>query len=776
MKHDLDLTFGEIFKNDPKALLDQLIDIQTHVADRKKSEAWASRLRLIDISRVPDLAERDDSNCLNYGEDWQLLASQRKEPLILPLREKKEDNRKVRYVAVSWRWTKGKQLPQWGCDVRKSFDYMIQRPGKEPHKSEFPDHYFERVIMYAQSEGIKRLWIDKECIYQRPGDDPEDRDLGVQIMDAVYEGSTYSVGLLTTSLMHQDEVELLAELLARDFLWYKNDTVAPQYKLRPDREIRILNLQNLILRILSDSRWSRGWIFQEDHLASDRMILLIPHSLHVDTENKLYDFGTVPGNLTVQLSAFRRAVTMFCMASRENEQRWPISEMLGKAKQYSIFNKKPRASDPAITRRCRIRHWTDGQMTGAKMNGNTRYHSVNAYPACTLSILDDICHRDIEKVEDRVAIMANASKYSRRLDTSISSPLVTSEAYSLSAILLALILINGEIMKTEHIGHVDVMSYTLRQYLQELQYWFRAPRLQYEQSFINHCRMKESVISQHGIEAQGFLFRVLPKHKNSRTNLKPDPLKLTDGDREDIKRLKTSNDEAEKFIRKRKFNLLAEEVILILTFNLRQAYGAQCQLAAFLEEMLVIDTDPPPARDARPSTPYILDMMSALVQALLDNREVRLACFENEPDTAPPSAIFIAPPRWTGEAMFKDMRIGSGRSWVFTSWDNGWQNHGMERLASMEVMPYDHHLDLRRQGGRLNQYDPANADTSYLQNCRWVNGVWNVKGKQMDRYTFPLSGLTSPPSRPSSLKRKRDGGDDSSERSDDEPVSSEAEK
>ena len=63
---------------------------------------------------------------------------------------------------------------------------MIRRPDKEPHKSKFPNQYIERAILFAQAKGINKLWVDIECIYQRPEDDEADKELGVQIMDAVY--------------------------------------------------------------------------------------------------------------------------------------------------------------------------------------------------------------------------------------------------------------------------------------------------------------------------------------------------------------------------------------------------------------------------------------------------------------------------------------------------------------------------------------------------------------------------------------------------------------
>lgn len=150
-------------------------------------------------------------------------------------------------------------------------------------------------------------------------------------MDVVYDASQYSVGLLNTALMHQQEVDTLWELLSLSTFQNPKNRKAARLKTK----FNPLETQMLILRLLSDVRWSRGWIFQEDHLSSDRMILLIPHSKHLKKEDY---FGSIPGELQVNLAHFRQPVTLFCMASGD-ARRWPNSEILGKTKQYNIWNR-----------------------------------------------------------------------------------------------------------------------------------------------------------------------------------------------------------------------------------------------------------------------------------------------------------------------------------------------------------------------------------------------------------------------------------------------------
>ena len=749
MKYDLNLTFGEIFDNDRSALLEQLIDIQHHKANRKASEKWAEQLRFIDISDVPPLS--------NASSKYK-----RSPLLVLPLTEQQQDDGS-QYVAVSWRWTGGNDLAPFGCDVRRNFNYKIQRPGREPHKSKFPSDYLERAILFAQEKKIDKLWVDVECIYQGPGDGDKDKELGVQIMDAVYGNSNLAVGLLTTGLIYQKEVTLLAELLSGHIFVDFADTETPRFKTGT----AYLELQTLILRILSDSRWSRGWIFQEDHLASGRMTLLIPHSNDVTTRDLLYDFGKIPGNLQMKVSAFRKTVTMFCLANIDSEFRWPNTEILAKAKQYNIWNHERYKTAPFYRNKHRVRHWTDADhFSILRRNARVNYSNESVYPSTSSSILEDICHRDLFKMEDRVAIMANAAKYATRLDTRPTSILVKSEDYSLSAILLALVLLNGEILNHDMDRGIEgIMNHTVRSYLDEKQYRFNAPMLRCQQSWIDHCRFKGSTlrINNHGVEVQGHLFVLLPKRWPYPERSKPNPLKLSDLDRVELYDL-IKDPEVRRIARGRKLTEFSTEVISIVISKLRTAYGLNCALARFLDRHLDLDATPPPEQEASPSTPYVLDMMDGLVQAIWDERDVRLARLEGETPTTPPSAIFIAPLRnenWVSEYLTKQYGGGIGRGWVFTSWDNGVRStriHGMERLASLEVLPNRH-----EPFAYMDRWDPDQADNAVLRSCGWVNGVWVTEGKSMGKYTFPISGLTEPPPSPTRDllgKRKRDGGND----------------
>jgi hypothetical protein len=715
MKSDLHRTFGEIFNDDISAFRNQLVEIQRYRTDRDESIEWARRLRFLDISGVPDLdaliEERKSSRPYHreLGYYMELPPSRRPKLSIPIVEEDDDDDEPPIYLAVSWKWLNRADSVSdcWG--VRQSFRYYIQRPGSSAHVSSFPDRYMDRVIRVAQSHGITKIWIDIECIYQKDGDEaayPRDRELGVQVMDLVYEDAKLGIGLTTTELLDQEEVDMLAGLLSGDIFVGGN---TKSRDLKPD--VDVVKVQLLILRILSDPRWSRAWIFQEDHLSDYRMILLIPHAEELD-KCKTYDFGNVLGELQVKVHRFRECVTAFCLAQRDLRRgwstsigRWPSSEMLQKAKRYRTFNS------------------TD----------------LEEYPTTTYSVLSDICGRSIEKEQDRIAILANALRFPARLDISETSPLVKLEKYSLSATLFALILINGEIIKVR--DNDTILRHTLQSYTEWNEYRIKASHLRKPQSFVDRCRFRSPTITKHGLETQGWIFRLFFTTGDESTRAQDKQascIELSQTERAAFKRLR--DDEASQARASRSIlNTLEQEVMVTVIFRLDSRWPG-CRLANLLCRSLSVDREPPPQGQENPATTKILKMMCAVVQALIENSEVRLACLHSQPEHSPPSAMFVSP----------QYGFTPSRGHVFTSWDNPTNAHRQERLASLEVAAHDPERN----------YDIRWSEGDVLKNCSWVNGVWDARGEPLETYVFPYMDCNEGDG-PRGTKRKRNEGLDS---------------
>ncbi|KAH7391047.1 hypothetical protein DE146DRAFT_153038 [Phaeosphaeria sp. MPI-PUGE-AT-0046c] len=679
MNNDLNKTFGQIFDNDVTALREQLVDIQQYQADRNESVKWAHRLRFLDISNVPDLARLEQDRSIRsttYDEEGRRVQTPGLRPkLTIPIVEEDEDDdEEPDYLAVSWKWVDLADHIPYGCGSRESFRYYIQRrPGCKPHASSFPDRYMDRVILMAQSHGINKIWIDTECIYQRPGDDPRDKELGVQVMDLVYEDARLAVGLLTTPLMLQDEVDTLARLMLGTISATSEDSNSDVSLVNVD----IAKVQMLILRILSDPRWSRAWIFQEDHLAAYRMMLLVPHSPHVRT-NRVYGFGNIHGDLQVNVARFRASVTAFCLA-QPDIRRWPSNEILQKAKRYKMFNTI----------------------------------SSEAYPSTTNSVLVDVCTRSIKEEQDRVAILANALQFSSRLDTTAASSLITSGKYSLSAVLLALILMNGEILHNCD----DILEHTVLSYVEHGEYLIRAPYPDIRQFFFDHCRFRSPKITLQGVETQGWIFALLPDECVRLSAREIRLLRPTYLDEASLDREKGSIlDEAE------------QDAVQALIYLLIDRWP-RSRLANHMQRCLNFDRDPSPS-GAYPAVLTVIKMMAAVVRALHDGCEVRLARLHSRPESSEPSAMFILPGGWSDNAGTDPQE----QVLIFTSWDDPQHlphhRHSQERLVSLRV-------------SGLSTSDDISSNDVMREGCSlkkhgWLNGIWDARGERLGTYLFPF--------------------------------------
>ncbi|USP79095.1 hypothetical protein yc1106_06369 [Curvularia clavata] len=757
MKNDLHKTFGEIFHDDLDAFRNQLLQIQQYQDDRKESEEWVANLRFLDISKVPDLQDEILRQGRRFGAQQSIDSSHQR---IAPIRQipitKCEEDDGDDYIAVSWKWPQTRPISDAGSTEPPIFRYYIKRPDKKSHKSGFPDHYMDRVVRYAQSVGITRLWVDIECIYQRKEDEetsPRDKELGVQIMDVVYGDSARSVGLLTVEIQDQREIDMLSDLLSRSLFVDPKDEDFPE--LQPG--VDIAAVQMLILHILSDSRWSRGWIFQEDHLASQKMVLLIPHSAELQKSGR-YNFKKLPGELVIQLMDFRQTVTMFCLAWAKGKMRWPCTEILAKVKQYNICNKiiktKPSTSQHQ-------HQWNFGSSNSsfdsavAELNSQPSSSKDYSYPTTTVGVLEDIASRSLENESDRIAIVSNALKCKKRLNTRDGSPLLKPDTYSLSAALLTVILLNGEILKDKHLppfhrilpSEASIMNHTLQSYLNTTQSIFTAPGCLRRQSFIDCCRFISPTIIPRGIETRGFLFNVVSKEQLVKEGFQSGLLRLSGADREAI-----SSTAPKRRPWKRKLDSHACQVLGILIDKLETKWP-NSKLTSHMRKHILLDESPPSSKKALPSTPYVLDNMHALYRALMDGHELYIARLASAHQNTEPVALFIEsePDVWTAHCERNDFLDTTGSIKIFASWDKG-RNiyYDKERLVSLQVKIFN-------EAGNTKEWDPQ---TGFMSHVGWVNGVWVADGEKMNTYVFALPGITQIEPKNNGRKKRKWSGDE----------------
>lgn len=122
-----------------------------------------------------------------------------------------------------------------------------------------PSDLLRRVINFARECGIDYFWIDQECIEQ---DNPDDKDVGIQAMDLVYQMAEQSVAVLEVQINQQRHLDALGLLQVCD----------------GEEDLTSTHLQDLIeaLEIVLSDRWfERTWCLQESTSAARKMALLI---------------------------------------------------------------------------------------------------------------------------------------------------------------------------------------------------------------------------------------------------------------------------------------------------------------------------------------------------------------------------------------------------------------------------------------------------------------------------------------------------------------------
>jgi ankyrin repeat protein len=144
------------------------------------------------------------------------------------------------YIAISYCW--GKRTSKEGTPLRIQVPSKDQCGAKEIRNVRAPSNILRRSLAFAAAKGIKRIWIDQECIHQ---DDEEDRRVAIQCMHLVYRQAA------TTLIVLDDHVQTLEDVRAIPHI--KEHGV--------DQELRD--------RILGDRWFSRAWTTQE-HVNSER--------------------------------------------------------------------------------------------------------------------------------------------------------------------------------------------------------------------------------------------------------------------------------------------------------------------------------------------------------------------------------------------------------------------------------------------------------------------------------------------------------------------------
>ena len=378
------------------------------------------------------------------------------------------------YVALSYTWNPSEhEDPYHGRYLVEGWEDNRLSPSK------VRNCVLDRVLAYMRYADVQLLWIDAHCIRQDPCGVAactshtrcmQHRD-ALQAMDRVYQLSKHPIALLARPLQIQSELDLLKDILSGNLVdgggnvWLSRGTTV--HKAR--------TALRLLRDITRDIWWGRAWTFQENYRGGQDMRLLIRHDSSLERQKLRHGvFGEMPGELCVFSVAFSTAATRLCLALRSAASKLPPDDV------------------------CRI----DDVLRAAG-----RYtEMVPRSSAMTAIVVADIEARGLSKPWDRLAILANCCQYPLRLD----GEALSKQDHSLSLSVLAMCLLNGEILDNNDDGRGLVASMTTSNFLQRQLFGaFGAPEDDARRlTFNKGCRLTNVQLTADGIATKGHLWKL----------------------------------------------------------------------------------------------------------------------------------------------------------------------------------------------------------------------------------------------------------------------------
>ena len=217
------------------------------------------------------------------------------------------------------------------------------------------------------------------------------------------------------------------------------------------------------------------------------MKLLIKYSENLERLKRSYRspyrrpiFGNVDGELCICSVDFLEEATRLCLAYRKSIVR-----------DYTPSNPRMRRRKKVIERILQTA-------------GKYRLVLKPSEPM-TPRIVADIEKRQMKKCWDRLAITANCCQYSTRLNV---RQLMQDNA-SLSLAILALCLLNGEVLHNGYPVHPRVSEMTVSEFLKESVFdEFNSPSHQHSLTFNKSCRFFDVSLTNYGIETRGHMWKI----------------------------------------------------------------------------------------------------------------------------------------------------------------------------------------------------------------------------------------------------------------------------
>ncbi|KAL8377989.1 hypothetical protein RB595_008602 [Gaeumannomyces hyphopodioides] len=590
------------------------------------------------------------------------------------------------YIALSY---------TWGCSTYEDRDdgsYHVQDwdSPSTSRPSSVRNCVLDRALHYMHHYNVKLLWIDAHCIRQDacpagPGGPCSpyhpicaQKQDALQAMDLVYQLSKHPIALLGRPINKASELCLLHRVLSRDLVYGGGSNGSPP-RLSQTVSISYVSMAlSLLHEITQDNWWTRAWTFQENYRGGVEMRLLIRHSssleglkLQLNAKKGNNVLGDMPGELRVKSVTFFEQATLLCQVLR------------GVVGYLAVAN--------------RMRQIEDVERAAG------RYQLLlSKSSSMTPRVLADVESRELSQPWDRLAIVANCCRYPIRLDKETLSQ----QGHSLSLSLLAMCLVNGEILDNgdDNDAAVSVGRLTASGSLEKLMFKkFQAPENEHRHlTFNKGCRLTGVELTASGVATLGHLWELGPTINTA--NL---PWKLP------------SIDDPNGVLGPEDRNLLQQ-----LVFHLRDS--GHYELANHLNEYLKRDSR---AGDGTPTftEEHFLTMAEELAAAIHARRNLVLGRIWCPGRTRRDySAIFIMPDRSQNLDVQEESRLQP--SFVFTSvWP------GDECSHEIDANDTDCYASLG-----VDIEGPRGKDgTPRLRIRSWLLGMCFFAGYQRVKVVFP---------------------------------------
>ena len=443
-------------------------------------------------------------------------------------------------------------------------------------------------------------------------------------MDLVYQLSKHPVALLSRPVQNESELCLLKRILSRDFV-----NTSPEIRLSRSATIHdARKALQLVREITRENWWGRAWTFQENYRGGRRMQLLIPHNPSLEEEKLRYRiFREIPGELCVQSVEFSTEATRLCLALRKMEGELQPKDMC----------------------------WIDGVLRAAG-----RYAiMLHGSSLMTPTVVADIEGRGLSKPWDRLPIIANCCQFSVRLD----SGALRRQHRSLSLSVLAMCLLNGEILDNSVDSRKPVAQLTTSRFLEEQLFRdFGAPTDDTRPlTFNKGCRLSDVKLTPNGISAKGHLWKLGRVVDTSMFRRKLPRIDKPNG----------------------RLNINERRYLLQLVFRLCDI--GYRSLAGRIDEYLVADADFRGGPNASFTEEYLFRMASELATAIRTHQKLILgSIWDPTGRSAPYRAIFV----WCDKNGDED-EARPPPAYVFTSaW---YRNPGSKAHDANDI---NHHVSL----------------------------------------------------------------------------------